>query len=258
MAENTQADVKKLSFERAIEELESIVKRLEDGKVPLEESVDDLRARRGAEAPLRGIAAAGRGPRRQDHHRRQRPGDRDRAARRAMIRGHRRIPAVPGSARLQQPGPDSVYPRISSWRPARPDIVRPTSGDITCAFSTAISSIFRATIRAGWRNITACSGPNCASSAGCTSFRPPSAGPRSPPTTRSRPGPSRPRRTTGRPAPPTISSASRISSSRTWRRRSGAPCSARSGSIGGWCSPAPSPASARRTGALRPSSPIRI
>ena len=39
MAENTQADVKKLSFERAIEELESIVKRLEDGKVPLEESV---------------------------------------------------------------------------------------------------------------------------------------------------------------------------------------------------------------------------
>ena len=39
MAENTQADVRKLSFERAMEELESIVKRLEDGKVPLEESV---------------------------------------------------------------------------------------------------------------------------------------------------------------------------------------------------------------------------
>jgi len=39
MAENTQADVTKLSFERALEELESIVKRLEDGKVPLEESV---------------------------------------------------------------------------------------------------------------------------------------------------------------------------------------------------------------------------
>src|SRR5258708_4907633 len=39
MAENTQVDVRKLSFERAIEELESIVKRLEDGKVPLEESV---------------------------------------------------------------------------------------------------------------------------------------------------------------------------------------------------------------------------
>jgi exodeoxyribonuclease VII small subunit len=39
MAEDTLIDIKKLSFERAIEELESIVKRLEDGKVPLEESV---------------------------------------------------------------------------------------------------------------------------------------------------------------------------------------------------------------------------
>ena len=33
------ADVKRLPFEKAIEELESIVKRLEEGKVPLEESV---------------------------------------------------------------------------------------------------------------------------------------------------------------------------------------------------------------------------
>ena len=32
-------DVGQFSFERAIEELESIVKRLEDGRVPLEESV---------------------------------------------------------------------------------------------------------------------------------------------------------------------------------------------------------------------------
>ena len=39
MPENTHADVPKLSFEKAIEELESIVKRLEEGKVPLEESV---------------------------------------------------------------------------------------------------------------------------------------------------------------------------------------------------------------------------
>ena len=39
MAETTEPDVRKLSFERAIEELETIVKRLEDGKVPLEESV---------------------------------------------------------------------------------------------------------------------------------------------------------------------------------------------------------------------------
>ena len=39
MAENAQGDVKKLSFERAMEELESIVTKLEGGKVPLEESV---------------------------------------------------------------------------------------------------------------------------------------------------------------------------------------------------------------------------
>jgi exodeoxyribonuclease VII small subunit len=39
MAEKTHADVEQLSFERAIEELETIVKRLEEGKVPLEESV---------------------------------------------------------------------------------------------------------------------------------------------------------------------------------------------------------------------------
>jgi exodeoxyribonuclease VII small subunit len=39
MAENNNSDVAKLPFERAIEELESIVKRLEEGKVPLEESV---------------------------------------------------------------------------------------------------------------------------------------------------------------------------------------------------------------------------
>jgi exodeoxyribonuclease VII small subunit len=39
MAQNTNSDIGKLPFERAIEELESIVKRLEEGKVPLEESV---------------------------------------------------------------------------------------------------------------------------------------------------------------------------------------------------------------------------
>ena len=37
MAENV--DIKKMSFETAIAELEGIVKRLEEGKVPLEESV---------------------------------------------------------------------------------------------------------------------------------------------------------------------------------------------------------------------------
>ncbi len=39
MVDNDHADVVRLPFERAIEELESIVKRLEEGKVPLEESV---------------------------------------------------------------------------------------------------------------------------------------------------------------------------------------------------------------------------
>ena len=39
MAEIAHPDVKKMPFERAIEELETIVKRLEEGKVPLEESV---------------------------------------------------------------------------------------------------------------------------------------------------------------------------------------------------------------------------
>ena len=37
----------------------------------------------------------------------------------------------------------------------------------------------RDTIRAASRSITACSGPNCGSSAGCTSSPPPSAGPQS-------------------------------------------------------------------------------
>jgi exodeoxyribonuclease VII small subunit len=39
MADSNNSEVKKMPFERAIEELESIVKRLEEGKVPLEESV---------------------------------------------------------------------------------------------------------------------------------------------------------------------------------------------------------------------------
>jgi exodeoxyribonuclease VII small subunit len=39
MAQNNNSDVVKLPFEQAIGELESIVKRLEEGKVPLEESV---------------------------------------------------------------------------------------------------------------------------------------------------------------------------------------------------------------------------
>ena len=39
MAETGNTDIKKLTFEQAIDQLETIVKRLEEGKVPLEESV---------------------------------------------------------------------------------------------------------------------------------------------------------------------------------------------------------------------------
>jgi len=39
MAQKDNSDISQMPFERAIEELESIVKRLEEGKVPLEESV---------------------------------------------------------------------------------------------------------------------------------------------------------------------------------------------------------------------------
>ena len=39
MPDTPHADVNAMPFERAIEELESIVKRLEGGQVPLEESV---------------------------------------------------------------------------------------------------------------------------------------------------------------------------------------------------------------------------
>ncbi len=39
MADTPHSDIASMPFERAIEELETIVKRLEDGKVPLEESV---------------------------------------------------------------------------------------------------------------------------------------------------------------------------------------------------------------------------
>jgi len=63
MAENTHSDVNRLPFERAIEELESIVKRLEEGKVPLEESVAIYERgealKRRCEELLRQAASAG-------------------------------------------------------------------------------------------------------------------------------------------------------------------------------------------------------
>ena len=39
MVENTNADITKLTFEKALAELEQIVQKLEGGAVPLEESV---------------------------------------------------------------------------------------------------------------------------------------------------------------------------------------------------------------------------
>jgi exodeoxyribonuclease VII small subunit len=65
MADKTNTDVTQLPFERAIEELETIVKRLEEGKVPLEESVAKRRCEdllRQAEARVEKITldAAGK------------------------------------------------------------------------------------------------------------------------------------------------------------------------------------------------------
>src|SRR5258707_15382830 len=70
--ERPHADVDRLSFERAIEELETIVKRLEDGKVPLEEAVsiyergevlkrrgEDLLPQPQARVEKRALAASG-------------------------------------------------------------------------------------------------------------------------------------------------------------------------------------------------------
>ena len=80
MADTDNADIKKLTFERAIEELETIVKRLEEGKVPLEESVAIYERGEVLEAPLRGIAAPGRGAGREDHAGRLRQAGRHRAS----------------------------------------------------------------------------------------------------------------------------------------------------------------------------------
>ena len=81
MAQKDNSDIGQMPFERAIEELESIVKRLEEGKVPLEESVADLRAWRGAQAPLRGFAAPGGGAGRENHPRCVRQADGERTVR---------------------------------------------------------------------------------------------------------------------------------------------------------------------------------
>src|ERR1700681_3736149 len=84
MTENTQVDVKKLSFERALEELESIVKRLEDGKVPLEESVAIYERGESLKRRCEALLGQGGGGGRKDPHRRPRPGPRHRAAGRSV------------------------------------------------------------------------------------------------------------------------------------------------------------------------------
>ena len=67
-----------------------------------------------------------------------------------------------GSAWLVSACCTGCYSPVSSGR----------GSQLKCAFSTAISSMCRDTIRAGSRNITACSAPSCASSPGFISLRP--------------------------------------------------------------------------------------
>ena len=78
MADNT--DVKKMTFERAIEELEAIVKRLEEGKVPLEESVTIYERGEALKRRCEELLTPGRGAGREDHARRVGQAERHRAA----------------------------------------------------------------------------------------------------------------------------------------------------------------------------------
>ncbi len=80
------ADIKEMTFERALKELESIVTRLEKGDVELEEFDRHLRARRGAQGALRPAAAPGRGQGREAHLRRRRLAQGHRAPRPASSR----------------------------------------------------------------------------------------------------------------------------------------------------------------------------
>ena len=165
------------------------------------------------------------------------------------------------AARVTRKAPETssqISHRISSWRAKRPDIVRPHPGTVRARSAppyhlhTGIRPARVGAILPHVPDRTAEIRP----AVPAFGHHEPAA--RSPPTARSRPGPSRPRPTTGRPAPITTSCVSRTSSSATSPRRSGARCCRRCGSIGGWCSPAPSPGSGARTGALPPSSPTRI
>ena len=86
----TNPDVAQLSFERAIDELETIVKRLEDGKVPLEESVAIYERGEALKRRCEELLRPGRSARRKNHPRRHRPPHRQRAAGRRVIAFSRR------------------------------------------------------------------------------------------------------------------------------------------------------------------------
>src|SRR5512132_3857092 len=114
MAENTHSDVNRLPFERAIEELESIVKRLEEGKVPLEESVAIY--------------------------------ERGEALKKRCEELLRQAEARVEKSTLDASG------KPTGSEPLDVDCPRP------CRSTAGSSSMSRATTRAGWPNITGCSG----------------------------------------------------------------------------------------------------
>ena len=80
MADNPNADVAKLSFEKALAELEQIVQKLERGDVALEESVTIYERGEVLKRRCEELLRAGRSAGREDHARRDRQADRHRAA----------------------------------------------------------------------------------------------------------------------------------------------------------------------------------
>ena len=108
------ADIKKLTFETAIAELESIVKRLEEGKVPLEESVAIYERGEVLKKRCEELLQAGRGPGREDHPGRLRQALRHHAARRRLDRRCRA--AGPRIARHRPTGVSLGYPAADASR----------------------------------------------------------------------------------------------------------------------------------------------
>ena len=93
-----------MPFERAIEELESIVKRLEEGKVPLEESVAIYERGEALKRRCEDLLRQAEARVRENHARRRRQTHRHRAARRRiMLRGAAHVPepSLPERLRLR-------------------------------------------------------------------------------------------------------------------------------------------------------------